>query len=150
MGAGKLNRRQKEEIECHLLSMKLVAGKQITESSKRFLTDIRFSRPSVGSDHPADTVNDVSPAATYKAGRSVEQLRQIDEALQRLDSEEFGICEDCGNPIAFGRLKAVPMAVRCVSCEESHELAITENGNSRRARFIRRDHRARFASAAAM
>jgi DnaK suppressor protein len=46
------------------------------------------------------------------------QLKMIDAALARIDSEEYGVCLDCGNAIAAARLEAIPWAVRCVACQE--------------------------------
>jgi DnaK suppressor protein len=46
------------------------------------------------------------------------QLKLIEEALARIDSEEYGVCADCGNAIARARLEAIPWAVRCIACQE--------------------------------
>jgi DnaK suppressor protein len=46
------------------------------------------------------------------------QLRQIQEALDRLQLGEFGICLSCEQPIAAKRLRAVPWAKYCVKCQE--------------------------------
>ena len=50
-----------------------------------------------------------------------ETLRRVREALVRLDAGEYGYCAECGGEIAEGRLRALPFAVRCTACEESHE-----------------------------
>jgi DnaK suppressor protein len=47
--------------------------------------------------------------------------RQIQAALQRLESGDYGICESCGEPINPKRLKAVPWASRCVPCQAEEE-----------------------------
>ena len=47
---------------------------------------------------------------------------QWDEALSRLDEGSYGICEDCDEPISPGRLRALPFARRCVTCQEQFEL----------------------------
>jgi DnaK suppressor protein len=47
---------------------------------------------------------------------------QLDEALRRLDEGLYGICEDCGEQIGEGRLKALPFARRCVACQEQVEI----------------------------
>ncbi len=49
-------------------------------------------------------------------GQAREQLRQIDAALERIDSGTYGSCEDCGRQIPAGRLAARPAAARCVEC----------------------------------
>jgi DnaK suppressor protein len=46
------------------------------------------------------------------------QLKLIEAALARIDSEEYGVCMDCGNAIASVRLEAIPWAVRCIACQE--------------------------------
>ena len=46
------------------------------------------------------------------------QLKLVEAALERMDSEEYGVCLDCGDPISPRRLEAVPWAVRCTACQE--------------------------------
>lgn len=46
----------------------------------------------------------------------------LDTALRRLDDGEYGWCEDCGAEISPGRLKALPFAKRCVSCQHQAEV----------------------------
>ena len=50
-----------------------------------------------------------------------ETLQRVREALVRLDAGEYGDCAECGGEIAAQRLRALPFAVRCRACEESHE-----------------------------
>jgi len=51
-------------------------------------------------------------------GLEYTQLRQIQEALDRLQLGEFGICLSCEQPIPGKRLQAVPWAKYCVSCQQ--------------------------------
>jgi DnaK suppressor protein len=46
------------------------------------------------------------------------QLRQIQEALDRLQLGDYGICLSCEQPIPAKRLLAVPWAKYCVGCQE--------------------------------
>src|SRR5215472_5459893 len=46
------------------------------------------------------------------------QLRLIEEALDRLDSGDYGICLACEEPIPAKRLRAVPWARYCIPCQE--------------------------------
>lgn len=50
-----------------------------------------------------------------------ETVARIDAALRRLDAGTYGKCVECEEPIAFERLKALPFALRCTSCEQSRE-----------------------------
>ncbi len=44
-------------------------------------------------------------------------LREVEDALRRLDEGRFGLCEECGVPISPARLRAFPRARRCVVCQ---------------------------------
>ena len=46
------------------------------------------------------------------------QLRMVEEALDRLDSGDYGTCLSCEEPIAPKRLQAIPWARYCVTCQE--------------------------------
>jgi DnaK suppressor protein len=48
---------------------------------------------------------------------------KIQEALQRLEAGEYGICEACGEDIGIERLKARPVTTLCISCKSSQEIA---------------------------
>jgi DnaK suppressor protein len=41
-------------------------------------------------------------------------INKIKNSLEDIKNEEYGICEDCGSEIAFERLKARPVARRCI------------------------------------
>jgi RNA polymerase-binding protein DksA len=49
-----------------------------------------------------------------------EELRRIDEALDRIDAGVYGTCE-CGKPIPKARLKALPYAKLCIDCQRHEE-----------------------------
>jgi RNA polymerase-binding transcription factor DksA len=72
---------------------------------------------------PDDLVHE-SPAREVEmalleiAGR---ESRELDEALRWLARGRFGECQDCGGRIAAARLRAVPFATRCRTCQESLE-----------------------------
>ena len=48
------------------------------------------------------------------------QLRLVNEALDRIDSGEYGICMSCEEPIPPKRLNAIPWARYCVRCQENN------------------------------
>lgn len=48
--------------------------------------------------------------------RVTRQLQRLRLALQRIDEEDYGLCLECDEPIAPGRLKIDPAATLCVSC----------------------------------
>jgi RNA polymerase-binding protein DksA len=50
-----------------------------------------------------------------------EELREIDEALARIADGSYATCEGCGKSIAKSRLKAIPYARLCISCQREEE-----------------------------
>ena len=45
-------------------------------------------------------------------------LQAIEEALYRMEKGTYGICRDCGEPIAPARLNAIPWTRVCITCKE--------------------------------
>ena len=45
-------------------------------------------------------------------------LQAIEEALYRMEKGVYGICRDCGEPIAPARLEAIPWTRVCISCKQ--------------------------------
>lgn len=54
-------------------------------------------------------------------GRERFFLQKIDRALKKLDDDEFGVCEDCGEEISEKRLEARPETTLCIRCKEDQE-----------------------------
>ncbi len=52
-----------------------------------------------------------------------EAVRQIDEALERIEEGTYGVCDACGKRIPKDRLKAIPYARLCVQCKQNEEIA---------------------------
>ena len=45
-------------------------------------------------------------------------LQAIEEALCRMEKGTYGVCRDCGEPIAPARLNAIPWTRVCITCKE--------------------------------
>lgn len=54
------------------------------------------------------------------------QLQMIDEALARIEDEEYGVCQNCGKEIQPKRLQAIPWARYCLSCQELVERGLLD------------------------
>jgi RNA polymerase-binding protein DksA len=48
---------------------------------------------------------------------SEETLREIDDAVARIDAGTYGVCISCGKPIDEERLEAMPWAAKCIECK---------------------------------
>jgi len=54
-------------------------------------------------------------------GRESDEIKAIDEALDRIERGLYGICEMCGEMIGMKRLEAMPFVKYCVNCQEKIE-----------------------------
>jgi DnaK suppressor protein len=45
-------------------------------------------------------------------------LQAIEEALMRIEKGTYGLCRDCGEPVAEARLNAIPWTRVCIGCKE--------------------------------
>jgi DnaK suppressor protein len=57
-----------------------------------------------------------------------ETLARVEEALARLATGEYGLCAECGSEIPAARLKALPFAIRCRTCEQERESTDRSHG----------------------
>jgi RNA polymerase-binding transcription factor len=48
-------------------------------------------------------------------------LQMINDALERIEEDEYGLCTNCQDEVQQKRLEAVPWARHCISCQEKHE-----------------------------
>ena len=55
------------------------------------------------------------------ASRLAARARRLRIALTRLEDGEYGVCAECGAPIAPKRLAALPDTTTCVACQEQLE-----------------------------
>lgn len=53
--------------------------------------------------------------------REQKLLKKIDEALDRLNKNTYGICERCEEEIPYQRLKARPVTTLCIACKTLQE-----------------------------
>jgi DnaK suppressor protein len=77
-----------------------------------------------------ETFADVSDQASAEADqnfsmrikeREQKLLKKIDEALDRMDKQTYGICERCEEEIPYERLKARPVTTLCIACKTLQE-----------------------------
>ena len=51
----------------------------------------------------------------------INELKSIEDALHRMERNEYGVCVDCGEPINMKRLEIAPYVARCITCQEKLE-----------------------------
>ena len=80
------------------------------------------SMPSSGGNDLADRAfAEIFSPAEICAKNRLKRLRKIEQALGRIKSGTYGICEDCGCLISRRRLLATPIADLCVDCKGKKE-----------------------------
>jgi DnaK suppressor protein len=100
----------------------------LTEEMKSLLND---AGKTVNEMH-IDAANfpDPTDRATQESDRNFELrirdrerrlINKIKEALNRIDTGEFGICEECGDEISEARLKVRPVTTLCINCKMEAE-----------------------------
>ncbi len=88
-------------------------------------------KASLGSDlGDQSALNLESYLSVSFARRYSSMLRQIDQALARVDEGNYGICEECGEEIDKKRLKILSFTPYCVQCQKR-----IEDENNRRVRL---------------
>lgn len=83
----------------------------------------KFFPHQAGPGDMLDETMDSSCRDEYFRARDSETeiLHQIDEALGKIESGIYGICEDCGEEISGSRLVAMPFACLCAECKRKEE-----------------------------
>jgi len=49
--------------------------------------------------------------------RRMARIREYESAIRRLHETDYGVCDECGEPIGLARLKANPSARLCILCQ---------------------------------
>ena len=93
---------------------------QVRDSGSRAAGTVTLDQTSVGRLSRMDALQ--SQAMLQEAARRREQsLRDIADALRRIENDDYGFCQECGMEIADKRLQFNPTARYCVDC--SNKLA---------------------------
>jgi DnaK suppressor protein len=73
---------------------------------------------------PNDRASQESDIALELRNRDRERrlIKKIDEALNRIEENDYGYCESCGVEIGLKRLEARPTATLCIDCKTLEEV----------------------------
>lgn len=112
-----MNERQKEYFRRKLVSWK----EEILKDSQGTLNNLQEDN-----NHLPD-IADRASSETEKAlelrtrDRQRKLISKIDSALRRIETGEYGYCEETGEPISLRRLDARPIATLSLEAQERHE-----------------------------
>lgn len=82
--------------------------------------DYNNSETSTYPYHSADIGTDAAmlESNTINMNKVMEEIREIDEALIKMNDNTYGVCEICGEEISDKRLKAIPFVRSCIKCSD--------------------------------
>lgn len=110
------------------LRRSLLARQQELRSEVHVAEDVRRHAQSRASHEVTDRKDEAdlrqqTGVDDAQAQRDLDELVQIQAALQRLQSDTYGLCSDCAEPIGLQRLLVRPSALRCARCQTAVEQA---------------------------
>ena len=85
------------------------------------LADLGFADGGAGLDYDQNFADSSQVTAERGEAEALantlrETLTEVEHALEKMDSGSWGLCENCGKPIAAPRLEAMPAARFCIDC----------------------------------
>ena len=117
-----------DDVEMHRQTL-LALRRRATGKLEHVAESIREDSNPAGSlsnapIHLADAAQDIVADVEILATEH-DILREIDDALARIDEGNYGQCVQCGQKISQDRLQAVPYAARCIQCARRNESSST-------------------------
>lgn len=122
-----MNKRQLKHIEKRLLEERNRAVKEVSRYGDAFSGTQQASDGNLSSYsfHMADQGTDAMEREKQFlfASKEGRYLWHVNEALRRLyeTPDKFGLCHDCGKPVGYERLDALPHARLCIDCKAKEE-----------------------------
>lgn len=114
----------------HLTKKQLSELEQIVVSEKeRIQNKLSIEKPHMqvvetnsGRDEVDSANDDILRHSELRfATRETLYLKKLNKTIAQMETDEYGMCEECGQPIAFSRLKARPTSTMCIGCKEESE-----------------------------
>lgn len=112
------NSKQIEELKQTLLERKVLIESNI-QGSRESIDSLKNSE--CNDEYDYAEVSSDSFKEGIIANQQIQEFKEIEEALKRIEKGTYGVCEMCDEKIALGRLKAKPFAKFCTPCREIYE-----------------------------
>jgi RNA polymerase-binding transcription factor len=110
-----MNKRQRERYRKQLLAKREELLHLVQAARKSEKEGTGKEAPDLGDRALSTVTRDLSYQLTI-AERDI--VRRVDDALDRMEKGEYGICVACAKKVQIGRLDAVPWARHCIECQE--------------------------------
>jgi len=111
-------RQLKQLLDDRFNSLWKEIGAELDESDKERLQQVAGEAQDLEDRSFADLITDLN---ITMIDRHVQETRDINDALIRINKGTIGICGECGEDIGFERLLAYPTASRCLRCQQVYE-----------------------------
>lgn len=117
-GEDYMNEAQREHFHQILLAWKRALMEEVDRTVDHMKSD------AANFADPADRATQEEEFSLELRARDRERklIRKIDEALKRLERDDYGYCEACGVEIGIRRLEARPTATLCIDCKTLEEI----------------------------
>jgi len=115
----------KKKLNDRFAALRQEIGEALTSHEDEQYADLAGQVHDIGDEALADLLVDIELAAV---DRHIQEIRDIEAALMRIDENHYGECCDCKEAIAIDRLEAFPTALRCVICQEAHDRTFVQCG----------------------
>jgi RNA polymerase-binding transcription factor DksA len=109
-----MKQEEKEEIRRQIHNEIATLQKSITTLNELINSEVQSDANDWFSSKESNPSKEINELALEKARRRITLLGDV---LKRIDSDGFGICIKCKKTIPFERMKAVPAATRCITCQ---------------------------------
>ncbi len=120
--AGTTRKPRKKPFKKEMLERLLEEKKKLlSEVSQKVRTESDASKFEIGDIYDIASSERERELTLMLGDREREKLHEIDMALERLQDRDYGICEECGEPIGEARLRALPFTRVCVDCKTRAE-----------------------------
>jgi len=112
--------KRKKELKKMLLEMKENKTEEIRQNTKEIESADDFRNDAKDF---ADTASDSYEKELHYdlTEKNKKVLTEIEEALGRIEKNQYGKCEKCGKNISIERLKALPFSRLCIKCQSGAE-----------------------------
>ena len=108
----------KKEMTATLLEAKARILSGVTQKVRSESTVLK---PEMGDIYDIASSERERDLALTLGDRDRKKLGEIERALERIEDGTYGECEECGEPVEQGRLKALPFTRVCVECQSRLE-----------------------------
>jgi len=107
-----------------LNQLKMLLTKEYEELFNFLYKNDVLSVDSDGDDTDKIQAASLNKMENFVNARKVFRMKEINEALKRIENGSYGFCEDCTDEIGLKRINFNPCIRTCIACAESRELEL--------------------------